>query len=107
MISFIAHMQVRPENAPAYEALMTQVRDLTRANEPGVTFYDFGKSADVPNTYVVIEVYRDAAAHAAHMATAWVIESIPKSRALVEGKFDIRQYVSPGAEPAVRRLNQG
>jgi quinol monooxygenase YgiN len=106
MITFIARMSVRPENAEAYEALLTEVRDLTRANEPGVAFYDFGRSADEPDSYVVVEVYRDAAAHAAHMETPWVVNSLPKSRALVEGKFDIRQYVSPGTEPAVRRMKE-
>jgi quinol monooxygenase YgiN len=106
VITFIARMTVRPENAAAYEALMTRVRDLTRANEPGVAYYDFGKSADEPDVYVVVEVYRDAAAHAAHMEAPWVTESIPQSRALVEGRFDIRQYVSPGTAPAVRRMKE-
>jgi quinol monooxygenase YgiN len=104
MITFIAHLKVRPENGPAFEALMMHVRDLTRAHEPGVVYYDFGKSVDAPDTYFVVEVYRDAAAHAAHMETPWVTDSIPVSRRLVEGRFDIRQYVSPGTEPVVRRM---
>ena len=33
------------------------------------------------------------------MASPWVQDSIPKSIALVDGKFDIRQYVSGGCEP--------
>jgi len=106
MIAFIAHLKVRPENGTAFEALMTHVRDMTRRHEPGVTYYDFGKSVDEPDTYVVIEIYRDAGAHAAHMAADWVTESIPRSRRLVEGKFDIKQYVSPGVEPAVRRMKE-
>jgi quinol monooxygenase YgiN len=104
MITFIAHLKVRPDNAVRFEALMTHVRDLTRQHEPGVAYYDFGKSVDQPDTYVVVEAYRDAGAHAAHMKTDWVIESIPKSRQLVEGRFNIKQYVSPGAEPAVRQM---
>jgi quinol monooxygenase YgiN len=106
VITFIAHLKVRPDNGPAFEALMSRVRDLTRANEPGVAYYDFGKSADVPDVYCVVEVYRDAAAHASHMQTAWVTESIPVSRRLVEGKFDIKQYVSPGTEPVARRMKE-
>ena len=106
MITFIAHLTVRPENGPAFEALMAHVRDMTRRHEPGVAYYDFGKSVDEPDTYVVIEVYRDAGAHAAHMETDWVTESIPQSRRLVEGKFNIKQYVSPGVEPAVRRMKE-
>jgi quinol monooxygenase YgiN len=106
MITFIAHLKVMPENGAAFEALMTYVRDMTCQHEPGVAYYDFGKSADEPDTYVVIEVYRDARAHAAHMETDWVTESIPQSRRLVEGRFDIKQYVSPGVEPAVRRMKE-
>jgi quinol monooxygenase YgiN len=106
MITFIAHVTVRPENVPAYEALMTHVRDMTRENEPGVAYYDFGKSADEPDIYFVIEVYRDAAAHASHMETPWVKDSIPESRRLVDGKFDIKQYVSPGTAPVVRRMKE-
>jgi quinol monooxygenase YgiN len=106
VITFIAHLKVRPENGPAFEALMSRVRDLTRANEPGVAYYDFGKSAEEPDVYCVVEVYRDAAAHASHMGTAWVTESIPVSRQLVEGRFDIKQYVSPGTEPVMRRMKE-
>jgi quinol monooxygenase YgiN len=106
VITFVAQMNVRPEHAAAYEALLTQVRDQTLANEPGVVWYSFGQSADTPGSYVVIEIYRDAAAHAAHMQTAWVIDSIPQSRALVEGRFDIRQFVSPGTAPAVRQFKE-
>lgn len=106
MITFITHVRVTDQNAPVYEALMTQVRESTRAKEPGVIYYEFSKSADQPEAYVVIEVYSDAAAHAAHMETPWVKDAIPESRRLVEGGFDIKQYVSPGTAPAVRRMQE-
>ena len=101
----IAHMQVRPENAAAYEALLDEVAAATLDHEPGVRYYAWSKSASEADTYVVIEVYENAEVHAAHMASPWVRESIPKSIALVEGKFDIRQYVSGGSEPV--RLTLG
>jgi quinol monooxygenase YgiN len=106
MITFITRVRVKPENVPAYEALMTNVRDLTRANEPGVAYYDFGISADEPDICFVVEVYRDAAAHASHMETPWVKDSIRETRRLIEGGFDIKQYVSPGTQPAVRRMKE-
>lgn len=106
MIIFTTHVRVLPVNVAAFEALMTRVRDLTRAHEPGVAYYDFGRSADEAGVYVVIEVYRDAAAHAAHMATDWVRDSIPESRRLVEGGFDTRQYVGPGTAPAIRQMKE-
>ena len=99
----IAHLRVKPENAPAFEALMTEVVRQTREHEPGVVHYDFAKSADEPDTYVVVEVYRDAEVHAGHMASPWVKESLPKSAALIEGRPHIRQYVNGGSQP-VRRM---
>lgn len=104
MITMIAQMRVRPENAQAYEALMTYVAEMTHENEPGVVYYAFAKSADEPDTYLVVEVYRDADAHAGHMARPWVIESLPKSMALIEGKPHIRQYVSGDSQPVRRTV---
>jgi quinol monooxygenase YgiN len=99
MITMIARMRVPPENAAAYEELMTHVADMTLRNEPGVPYYAWAKSADEPDIYVVVEVYQDEKVHAAHMASEWVRNSIPVSRRLVEGGFDITQYVSPGQAP--------
>ena len=103
MITMIARMRVSEGNAVAYEALMAEVTAKTQQNEPGVAYYAWSKSADEPGIYLVVEVYRDGAAHAAHMASPWVVESLPKSKALVDGLFDIQQYVSDGSEPVVLR----
>ena len=106
MITFITHIRVRSENTAAFEALMNRMCDKVRENEPDVLYYNFAGSANDPATYVVIEVYRDESAHSAHMETDWVKSSIPKSALLVEnGKFDIKQYVSPGTEPVRRRFD--
>lgn len=103
MITFIARMRVTPENAPAYEALMNHVAAMTHAHEPGVAYYAWSQSVDEPDVYVVVEVYQDVEVHAAHMASEWVRESLPKSMALIEGKPEIRQSVTPGSEPVRRR----
>jgi len=103
MITMIARMRVPPENAAAYEELMTNVTEMTLSNEPGVVYYAWSKSADEPDIYLVVEVYQDEKVHAAHMASEWVKNSIPVSRRLVEGKFDIKQYVSPGQQPVQLR----
>lgn len=99
MITFIAHVPVSAKNGPAFEEIMRYVSAKVREYEPDVLYYAFAKSVNVPNTYVVIEVYRDRAAQAAHMQTEWVKASIPKTIPLYEGKIDIKEYVSPGAEP--------
>ena len=105
MITMIARMRVRPENAAAYEALMDHVVAMTLQNEKGVPYYAWAKSSTEPDTYVVIEVYENAEVHAAHMASPWVRESLPRSVNLVDGGFEIRQYVSQGSEPV--RLTMG
>ena len=107
MVTFIAHVRVLPENAAAFEALMSHVAAMTHAHEPGVAYYEFAKSVDEPDTYVVVEVYQDVAVHAAHMASAWVRESLPVSARLTEGKPHIRQYVSGGSAPVRHRLFSG
>ncbi len=104
MITFIAHLQVRPENARAFEELMTHVTTMTLENEPGVVHYGFAKSVDDADTYVVVEVYRDQAACTAHGDTAWVGESVPKMLALTDGMLRLGQYVSPGEQPVVSRF---
>ena len=105
MITFIAHLRVRPENAQAFEDLMTHVTAMTLENEPGVAYYGFAKSVDDPDTYVVVEVYRDQAACVAHGQTAWLTESVPQFLTLIDGLPDIRQYVSPGTAPVAAQFD--
>ena len=104
MITFIAHLRVIPENAPAFEAMMSHVATMTHEHESGVVYYEFAKSVDDPDTYVVIEVYKNVEVQAAHMAAAWVRESLPVSARLIQGEPHIRQYVSAGSEPVRRRM---
>ncbi|MGB8501434.1 putative quinol monooxygenase [Mycobacterium sp.] len=104
MITFIAHLHVPPENAAAFEELMTYVVAMTNEHEPGVAYYGFAKSVEKADTYVVLEVYRDQAACISHGHTHWVRESLPKSLLLTDGMPQLMQYVSPGTEPVVQRL---
>lgn len=100
----ICHLRVPPENAEAFEALMAHVVAQTRQHEPGVVHYACARSADELDTWAVVEVYRDAGAHAAHMAQPWVIESLPRSAALIEGLPHVRQYVDEGSQPVQRTV---
>jgi quinol monooxygenase YgiN len=99
LITFVVHLQVPPENSAAFEDLMTYVAAMSNEREPGVVYYAFAQSVDDPGTYVAVEVYRDAAAVAAHGETEWVRDSVPKSLRLIEGMPQIKQYVSPGTAP--------
>lgn len=104
MITFIANLRVRGENAAAFEDLMTHVAAMTNANEPGVVYYAFAKRVDEPDSYVVVEVYHDQAACTAHGETEWVQKSIPKYLSLIEGMPKLVQYTSPGQEPVAAQF---
>jgi quinol monooxygenase YgiN len=99
MITFVVHLRVKPERAAELEALLANVCEKVRQHEPRVAYYAFARSVEEPNTYVVVEVYRDPEARSAHMLTEWVQESLPKAALLIDGKPDIRQYVSPASAP--------
>jgi quinol monooxygenase YgiN len=99
MITFIVHLRVKPERAAEFEALLADVCAKVREHEPDVAYYAFARSVEDPDAYVVVEVYRDPEARSAHMLAEWVRESLPKAAFLIDGKPDIRQYVSPGSEP--------
>ncbi|HEX4376867.1 MAG TPA: antibiotic biosynthesis monooxygenase [Steroidobacteraceae bacterium] len=103
MITFIAHVRVKAHNAEAFEALMAEVAARTHEHEPGVAYYECSLCVDDPEIYVVIEVYRDVAVHSAHMKSDWVTQSLPKALQLMEGRPEIRQYVTRGAEPVRQR----
>ena len=98
MITSINHMRVNPENTAAFEAILTDVCAKVRENEPGSIHYSFARSAKDPNTYVVIEIFRDEASVLAHADTDFIKASIPKASLLVEdGRIDVQRYVSAGA----------
>jgi quinol monooxygenase YgiN len=99
VIIFIANLNVPQRNAAAFEKLMTYVCAQSNENEPGVVFYGFAKSAETPDEYVVVEVYRDQEAVAHHGTMSWVQDSIPQYLELIEGMPRLVQYASPGTEP--------
>jgi quinol monooxygenase YgiN len=104
VITFIANLRVPPQNARAFEDLMSHVTAMTLEKEPGVVYYGFAKSVDDADAYVVVEVYRDQAACLAHGDNAWVRDSVPEMLQLTEGMPKLVQYVSPGAVGVVSRF---
>jgi (4S)-4-hydroxy-5-phosphonooxypentane-2,3-dione isomerase len=93
MITFVVYMRVLPENAQAYEAAFTAMRDKVLANEPGAIHYALSKSAEDPTRYMAIEVYRDEAALEAHADTDYLKSSIAITTPLVVAEgYDCKRY---------------
>lgn len=69
MLIVHVHVQVKPECLESFkEATLANAR--ASCGEPGVARFDVIQQADDPTRFVLVEVYRDAAAQAAHKETA-------------------------------------
>lgn len=78
MIFIVVKHPVRPEYASDWPALVEEFTVATRA-EPGNIFFDWHRSVDDPNLYVLVEAFQDGAAGQAHVnsdhfkaAIAWL-----------------------------------
>ena len=68
MIFIAVKWPIRPDRADEW---LTLVEDFTQAvrAEPGNVFFEWSRSVQDPNTFVLLECFRDAEAGAAHVAT--------------------------------------
>jgi quinol monooxygenase YgiN len=62
------HVRVKPESIEAFKAA-TLANAQESVMEPGVARFDVVQQSDDPAKFVLVEVYRDAAAAAAHKET--------------------------------------
>jgi (4S)-4-hydroxy-5-phosphonooxypentane-2,3-dione isomerase len=89
------HIQVKVECIEAFKtATLANARASVR--EPGIVRFDVVEQADDPTRFVLVEVYRDAAANVAHRETShypvWrdAVESMmaaPRTRVILNNIF--------------------
>ena len=95
MIIAVATIRVHPDKIDAYEARFREFLAKVRSSEPGTVFYDVGKSREEPNTYRVVEVYKDEAAKVFHLQTAhFAIASAALSPCIVDSQFVLHDTIS-------------
>ena len=63
MIFIAAKFQVPPDHADAWPEIVADFTAATRS-EPGCLWFDWSRSIEAPNQYVLIEAFRDDAAGA-------------------------------------------
>ena len=68
MLIIHVHVHVKPESVEAFKAA-TRVNARLSLLEPGVLQFEVLQQAEDPVKFVLLEVYRDAAAAAAHKET--------------------------------------
>lgn len=68
MIFITAKFLVKPEDADRWPEITREFTEATRA-EPGNLWFEWSRSVDNPNEYVIVEAFQDDAA-AAHVQSA-------------------------------------
>jgi len=75
MLILHVYIHVKPEHLEAFKAATIENASQSR-KEPGVVRFDFIQRTDDPARFMLLEVYRDAAAQASHKEMphyqAWV-----------------------------------
>jgi quinol monooxygenase YgiN len=66
MIGVIATLKIKEGESEAFEKGFLDLAKQVRANEPGNVAYQLTKSRTEPDTYKVLEIYKDQAALEAH-----------------------------------------
>ncbi|MCF6475031.1 antibiotic biosynthesis monooxygenase [Nonomuraea sp. MG754425] len=69
MIFITAKFRVLPEHADRWPEISAAFTAATRA-EPGCLWFDWSRSLDDPNEYVLVEAFRDDEAGGAHVQSA-------------------------------------
>ena len=66
---------IKPEHAEDWLSTVREFTEATRA-EPGNLFFEWSRSVDDPNTYVLVEAFRDGDAGGAHVQSEHFTKAI-------------------------------
>ncbi len=89
MIAVIAKLNVAEGQEAGFEKVMLELAGEVRANEPGNQLYTLCKDAD--GNYIVLELYQDDEALAAHGQSEHFKASGPKFKGLMGGRPEIQR----------------
>ena len=89
MIFIVVKFSIRPEAADQSLARVAPFTAATRA-EPGNVFFEWSRSVDRPNQFVLLEAFRDRAAGEVHVhsehfqaAMAWMPDVVAETPAII------------------------
>ena len=95
MIVIVVKHPVRPEYAETWTEVVADFTAATRA-EPGCVSFDWYRSTDDPNGYLLVETFRDAAAGESHVASEHFKQAIARMPDLLAGSPQIVHVELPG-----------
>jgi quinol monooxygenase YgiN len=96
MIGIIATLKVQDGKNAEFEGVFTDLAKLVRANEPGNLFYQLTKSRSDPNTYKVLELYKDQESLTHHGGTDYFKAAGPKMGPCLAGRPEIEYLDAVG-----------
>jgi quinol monooxygenase YgiN len=89
MIGIVATLKVQDGKGAEFEGVFRDLAEKVRANEPGNLMYQLTKSRADPNTYKVLELYKDQAALDLHGGTEYFRAAGPKLGPCLAGRPEI------------------
>jgi quinol monooxygenase YgiN/catechol 2,3-dioxygenase-like lactoylglutathione lyase family enzyme len=92
MITITAVQLVKPGKEAELEDLMQGLTAKVKLNEPGCATFDYVRSSDNPQTYLVIEQYVDEKAAAAHRETQYLHDFLPKMAECLQQEPTVTTY---------------
>jgi quinol monooxygenase YgiN len=97
MIFIVVKFTVRPEFADTWLERVGEFTNATRA-EPGNLWFEWSRSTDDPNQYVLLEAFRDGQAGAEHVGSEHFKKAIREQPALLARIPQIVNVEVPGTE---------
>ena len=91
--AFVVKFKVKPGMNAAFEQAFKEMQAAVRDHEPGNLYYDFFVTVQDPQTYVIVERYRDATALAAHGQSEHGKKLFATLRDLLDGPPDAMRLV--------------
>lgn len=97
MIFIAVKFTVRPERADGWLDLVADFTAATRA-EPGNLWFDWSRSVDDPNQFVLLEAFRDDDAGAAHVGSEHFKKAMAELPGAIATTPEIINVKVPGSE---------
>ena len=97
MIFIVVKFTVRPEYSDTWLDRVSEFTEGTRA-EPGNLWFEWSRSADNPDEFVLLEAFRDGEAGAEHVKTEHFKAAIKQQPAMLAKTPDIVNVEIPGTE---------
>ena len=95
MIFITAKFRVKPEHADAWPQVSAAFTQATRS-EPGCLWFEWSRSCDNPNEYVLIEAYKDAQAGKEHVESGHFAEAMKTQGKYAATRPKVISFEKPG-----------